>query len=48
MQNLAVFCAQRNLSIFFNDLFLNKISEDDEKNNEEKKLATVINGLSSC
>ena len=47
MQNLAVFCAQRNLSIFFNDLFLNKISEDDEKNNEEKKLATVIKGLSS-
>ena len=45
MQNLAVFCAQKNLSIFFNDLFLNKISECDEKNNEEKKLATVIKGL---
>lgn len=36
LQNLAVFCAQKNLSIFFNDLFLSKISESDEKANEEK------------
>lgn len=47
MQNLAVFCAQRNFSIFFNDLFLNKISESNEEKCEEKKLATVIKGLSS-
>lgn len=47
LQNLAVFCAQKNLSIFFNNLFLSKISDSDEKENEEKKLATVIKGLSN-
>lgn len=47
LQNLAVFCAQKNISIFFNNLFLNKISESNEKQNEENKLATVVRGLSS-
>ncbi len=47
LQNLAVFCAQKNVSIFFNPLFLNKLSESDEKQKEEKKLAVVIRGLSS-
>ena len=42
LQNLAVFCAQKNISIFFNNLFLNKISESNEKQNEENKLATVV------
>ena len=46
LQNLAVFCAQKNVSIFFNDLFLNKFAGRSDKHIEETKLSTIIKGLS--
>ena len=46
LQNLAVFCAQKNVSIFFNDLFLNKFAGRSNKHIEEEKLSTIIKGLS--
>src|SRR5699024_5207838 len=36
LQNLAVFCAQKNVSIFFNDLFLNKFAGRSNKHIEEE------------
>lgn len=46
LQNLAVFCAQKRISIFFNDLMRNKISEvSDDVNAEEKALYSVLLSL---
>ena len=46
IQNLAVYCAQKNVSIFFNDLFLGKLAEAGEKDKEEQKFVSIIRGLS--
>ncbi len=46
LQNLAVYCAQKGVSIFFNDLMMNKISElSDEMNVEEEVLYSVLFSL---
>ncbi len=46
LQNLAVYCAQKRISIFFNDLMMNKISEvSDEMNAEEEVLYSILFGL---
>ena len=47
LQNLAVYCAQKSLSIFFNDLMVRKLPEENAKiGAEEKTLYSVIRGLS--
>lgn len=46
LQNLAVYCAQKRISIFFNDLMMNKLSEvSNETNAEEETLYTILAGL---
>ena len=46
LQNLAIYCAQKRTSIFFNELMMNKISEmSDEENLEEQVLYSILNGL---
>lgn len=48
LQSLAVYCAQKGISIFFNNLMMNKISEvSDEMNVEEKTLNSVLFSLCS-
>ena len=44
IQNLAVLCAQRNISLFFNDVF-NKSLETDKPNEEEKAFSDVVKAL---
>lgn len=47
LQNLAVYCAQKNLSIFFNDLMLGKLSKEKSADDSELcRLSRVILGLS--
>lgn len=47
-QNLAVYCAQKKLSIFFNELMLDKLTKrNEEPTLEESILSTIIQGLSS-
>lgn len=47
LQNLAVYCAQKSLSIFFNDLMIGKLPEENiETDTEEKTLYSIIHGLS--
>lgn len=46
LQNLAVYCAQKGISLFFNDLMVNKISEiSDGITIEEETLYSVLLGL---
>ena len=46
LQNLAVYCAQKGVSIFFNELMINKLSEEYQLNNvDEEILNLVIQGL---
>lgn len=50
LQNLAVYCAQKKLSIFFNDLMLDKLTKRKEEQTlsvEESILSTIIQGLSN-
>lgn len=44
VQNLAVLCAQRNISLFFNDVF-SKSMEKDNQNEEEKVFSDVVKAL---
>lgn len=47
IQNLAVYCAQKGISIFFNSLMIGKLSgENAEYGIEEKALYSVVRGLS--
>ncbi len=47
-QSLAVYCAQKKLSIFFNELMLDKLTKrNEEPTLEESILSTIIQGLSS-
>lgn len=47
-QNLAVYCAQKRLSIFFNDLMLDKLAKDNDKRTLEVDiLSTIAQGLSN-
>ena len=46
VQSLAIYCAQKNVSIFFNDLMLGKLSEKNAgEKEEERTLATVVRSL---
>lgn len=46
LQNLAVYCAQKRVSVFFNNLMINEISDaDNDENTEQKVLAAVLNSL---
>lgn len=46
LQNLAIYCAQKRISIFFNDLMLSKnISENKDRNVEQSTLSAVIHAL---
>ncbi len=45
IQNLAVFCAQKNVSLFFNNLITKTFSNDVADNKEEYVLSEVIKGL---
>lgn len=44
VQNLAILCAQRNISIFFNDVFIKSLSVDNQ-NEEEKVFSDVVKAL---
>lgn len=47
LQNLAVYCAQKGVSIFFNELMVEKLPQKvEEKEAEERALYSVIKGLS--
>lgn len=46
LQNLAVYCAQKRVSIFFNDLMINKLSEKEKEDNLEGiALTNILEGL---
>lgn len=45
IQNLSIFCAQKNISLFFNNLITKTFSNVVEDNNEEYVLSEVIKGL---
>ena len=47
IQSLAVYCAQKGVSIFFNDLMLNKIVETASDDIEEKTFHTITRGMTS-
>lgn len=44
IQNLAVFCAQKNVSLYFNDI-INKSLKSENQNEEEMAFSDVINAL---
>ncbi len=47
LQNLAVYCAQKRLSIFFNPLMLRRVTEDCREDQlEEQVLSAIVQGLS--
>ncbi|WP_310602415.1 ATP-binding protein, partial [Anaerosporobacter sp.] len=45
LQNLAVYCAQNNVSLFFNSLIKKTFSNIEENNKEEYALSEVIRGI---
>ena len=45
LKNLAVYCAQKNVSIFFNELISKRISDDTEKIEEEQDFENVVRCL---
>lgn len=46
VQNLAVYCAQKRISIFFNDLMVNQMFQaENGRNVEQEVLASVLSGL---
>ena len=48
LQNLAVYCAQKNLSIFFNDLMRGKLTKEESADDSEQSiLSRVLLGLSN-
>lgn len=48
LQNLAVYCAQKKVSIFFNDLMMNKLSDGNTADElEAKTLGIVVSALSN-
>lgn len=45
IQNLAVFCAQKNESLFFNDVVNKSLKNNDNQNSEEKIFSIIIKSL---
>lgn len=45
LKNLAVYCAQKNISIFFNELISKSIANSEKEQSSEKEFASVVRSL---
>ncbi|MDD2972879.1 MAG: ATP-binding protein [Lachnospiraceae bacterium] len=45
LKNLAVYCAQKNISIFFNELISKSIANSEKEQDNEKEFASVVRSL---